>query len=311
MPDIVITEFIDEDAASNLSEGYDVFYDPDLVNRPVELRKLLADAVALVVRNRTRVDSTLLDRAPKLKVIGRLGVGLDNIDLDACERRGIAVCPATGAPTISVAEYVIATMLVLMRAGAYRSNEAIIAGAWPRTALVGHDAAGKTLGLVGFGAIARAVAKRAIALEMTVFAHDPYISNDEPAWQLARSRSWPDLLRSSDVISLHVPLLDGTRNLLDAAAIQNLKQGAIVINTARGGIVDEDAVVEALRTGHLGGAALDVFDSEPLSAAAAARFVDVPNLILTPHIAGITEEANARTGALTIANVRAVLESER
>lgn len=309
MPDIVITEFIDKDAISNLSEGYDVFYDPDLVNRPVELRELLANAVALVVRNGTRVDTTLLDRAPNLKVVGRLGVGLDNIDLDACERREIAVCPAIGAPTISVAEYVIATMLVLMRGVAYRSNEAMIAGAWPRTALVGHDAAGKTLGLVGFGAIARAVAQRAIALEMTAFAYDPYVSGDDPAWQLAPSRSWSDLLRLSDVISLHVPLSDRTRNLLDAAAIQSLKQGAIVINTARGGIIDEHAIGEALRAGHLGGAALDVFDSEPLSSAAAARFVDVPNLILTPHIAGITEESNARTGALTIANVRAVLEA--
>lgn len=308
MPDIVITEFVDEAAVADLSADYDVIYDPDLVQRPEEIHALLADAIALVVRNRTQVTASLLDAGPNLKVVGRLGVGLDNIDLDACRERGVPVCPATGASTVSVAEYVIATTLTLLRGDAYRANSSMIAGEWPRTRLVGCDAAGKCIGLVGFGAIAREVAKRATALEMTVVAHDPYVAGDDAVWDLASSRELPDLLATADVVSLHVPLVDETRHLIDAPVLQTMKRGAILVNAARGGIVDEDAACEALRSGQLGGAALDVFETEPLSAAAAARFNGVPNLILTPHIAGITEEANERTGVITVANVRRVLE---
>ena len=309
MPDIVITEFVDEAAVADLGADYDVTYDPSLVDRPQEIGALLADALALIVRNRTQVDATLLDAAPQLKVVGRLGVGLDNIDLEACERRGVAVCPATGAGTVSVAEYVIATLLVLLRGGTYRCTESVIAGEWPRTAVVGRDAAGKCLGLVGFGAIARAVAERARALNMTVAAYDPFVPSDDIARQGVESRALTDLLASADVISLHVPLTVETRHLIDEASIATLKPGAIVINAARGGIIDELAVVDALRQGRLGGAALDVFEAEPLSAASATRFADVPNLILTPHVAGITDEANRRTGVITVANVRGVLEA--
>lgn len=309
MPEIVITEFVDEAAVADLSADYDVIYDPDLVQRPEAIHALLADAIALVVRNRTQVTASLLDAGPNLKVVGRLGVGLDNIDLDACRKRGVPVCPATGASTVSVAEYVIATMLTLLRGDAYRANASMIAGEWPRIRLVGCDAAGKCIGLVGFGAIAREVAKRAAALEMTVVAHDPYVAGDDAVWDLASSRELLDLLATADVVSLHVPLVDETRHLIDAPVLQTMKRGAILVNAARGGIVNEDAVCESLRSGQLGGAALDVFETEPLSAAAAARFNGVPNLILTPHIAGITEEANERTGVITVANVRRALEA--
>ncbi len=308
MPDIVISEFMDAAALADLAADYEVVYDPELVDRPADLEALLPEARALIVRNRTRVDGALLDAAPRLKVVGRLGVGLDNIDLEACARRGVAVCPATGAGSVSVAEYVIATMLALLRGGAYGCKAAMIAGRWPRTALVGREAAGRRLGLIGFGAIAREVAKRAAALEMVVLAHDPYVAPDDEAWRLAESLDLPELLSAVDVVSLHLPLLAETRNLVDAAALAHLKPEAIVINAARGGILDEEALIAALRAGRLAGAALDVFATEPLGADAAARFADVPNLILTPHIAGITQESNARTGALTAAQVRAHLE---
>ena len=308
MPDIVISEFVDEAAVANLASDYDVFYDPDLVDRHDELLSLLQDAVALIVRNRTQVTGPLLDAGPKLKVVGRLGVGLDNIDLDACEARQVAVCPATGANTVSVAEYVIATMLVLLRGGAYAANDTMTSGDWPRTALVGREAAGRVLGLVGLGAIARAVATRAVALGMSVVAHDPYVDAGDDAWQLAEPRDLPDLFAEADVATLHVPLTDETQHMVNAAVLETMKPGAIVINAARGGIVDEAAVAAALRSGQLGGAALDVFENEPLAGANAASFADTPNLILTPHIAGITDESNQRTGAVTVANVRAVLE---
>lgn len=308
MPDIVITEFVDEAAVADLAADYSVVYDPGLADRREEIAPLLADAIALIVRNRTRVDAALLDAGPNLKVVGRLGVGLDNIDLDACGRRGIPVCPATGANKVSVAEYVIATLLTLLRGETYRSNGPVIAGQWPRTVLVARDAAGKSLGLVGLGAIAREVATRAAALGMTVLAHDPYLPSGDPAWQLAKTRALPELLASADVVTLHVPLTGETRHLIGAAELAAMKPDAILINTARGGVVDEDAVVAALRAGELGGAALDVFETEPLTAAAAARFAGVSNLILTPHVAGVTVEANRRTGRITVANVRAVLE---
>ena len=165
MADIVISEFMDEAAVSDLAGGYEVLYDAGLVDRPADLAAALADARALIVRNRTQVNAALLAAAPRLAVVGRLGVGLDNIDMAACEAHGVAVCPATGANAVAVAEYVIATMLVLLR-GAYGATARIVAGEWPRGALIGREAAGRRLGLVGLGGVAREVARRARALDM-------------------------------------------------------------------------------------------------------------------------------------------------
>jgi len=313
MPDIVISEFMDRDAVDGLAADYDVVYDPALVDRPDELAALVGDAPALIVRNRTRVRGALLDAARALRVVGRLGVGLDNIDLEACAARAIAVCPATGANSVSVAEYVLATALSLLRGGTYGATEAVVAGQWPRQTAIGREAAGRRLGLIGFGAIAREVARRAAALGMTIAAHDPFLDAGDAAWNSVvaggvANMELPALLACADVISLHVPLTDATRHQIDAAAIARMKPGAIVINAARGGVVDEAALVAALRDGRLGGAALDVFENEPVTAQSGALFAGAPNLILTPHIAGLTEEANLRTAALTAANVRRVLE---
>lgn len=307
-PDIVITEFMDESAVAGLAADFIVRYDPDLADRRGDLLGSLGSARALVVRNRTRVDGELLDAAPHLLAVGRLGVGLDNIDVAECERRSISVWPATGANAAAVAEYVIAALLILFR-GAYTSTGRVAVGEWPRTELSGREIAGKRLGLVGFGGIARLVAQKAVALGMDVAAHDPLLAPTDAAWQSARrAESLGELLATSDAVSLHVPLVDATRNLIDASAIAQLPAGAIVVNTSRGGIVDEDALVAALRTGRLGGAGLDVFATEPVDAAAGGRFGGVPNLLLTPHIAGITQESNRRVSAVTAAAVRRVLE---
>ncbi len=267
-----------------------------------------AGARALIVRNRTQVRGALLDAAVRLKAIGRLGVGLDNIDLDLCRARGIRVLPATGANDVSVAEYVLAAALLLAR-GAFFASAQVLAGEWPRERQIGHEIAGRRLGLVGFGAIAREVARKARGLDMLVSAYDPYVTKGEPAWhEVGHCRTLEQLLEAADIVSVHVPLVPATRGLIDARAIAAMKPGAILINAARGGIVDEGALVEALRTGRLGGAALDVFESEPLTAEAAALFEAVPNLILTPHIAGRTAECDVRVSALIAASVRRALE---
>ena len=299
---VIVSEFMDEAALAGFGPQVDLTYDPSLVDNREALLAALPGAQALIVRNRTQVDQAVLDAAPDLRVVGRLGVGLDNIDMAACKARDVIVHPATGANTLSVAEYVISTTLSLLR-GAYSSNAAMIAGQWPRNALIGLEASGRVMGLVGYGGIARAVADRARALGMTIAAYDPYLPEDDAAWAEARRCSIDELLGLADVVSLHVPLTDETRGLIDAQAIAGMKPGAIVINTARGGVVDEPALAAALREGRLGGAALDVFETEPLTAEAGAVFKDVPNLILTPHIAGVTDEGNIRVSAITVENV--------
>ena len=309
MADIVITEFMDPDAVESLRAGFDVRYDPDLHGDPAGIAGMLGPARALIVRNRTRVDAALLAAGPRLVAVGRLGVGLDNIDLDACAERGVSVHPATGANVVAVAEYVIAATLAMLR-GAYHATGRVLAGEWPRTALIGREASGKTLGIVGFGAIGRAVAQRAAALGMEAAAFDPVLPADDPAWRTPGVRRFDDLgalLAASDVVTLHVPLTAATRHLVGAGEIAAMKHGACIVNTARGGVLDEAAMAQALASGRLGAAALDVFEDEPLPAG--SPLAGVPNLYLTPHVAGLTEEANARTGALVASRIRDALGS--
>jgi (S)-sulfolactate dehydrogenase len=299
MARIVITEFMDERAVAQLrAAGHDVLYEPTLVDDAPRLAAEAAGCDALVVRNRTQVRGELLAALARCRVVGRLGVGLDNIDVPACEARSIAVVPATGANALSVAEYVVATAMLLLR-GAYTSTGDVAAGRWPRNALSsGREIGGKTLGLVGFGSIGQLTAKLARGLGMDVCAYDAMMDDQHPAFAAlgVRCAGLDEVLAMSDVVSLHVPLVPATRGLLDAARIAQMKQGAVLVNTARGGIVDEAALAAALRSGHLGGAALDVFTAEPLPAS--AHFEGCPNLVLTPHIAGVSAESNERVSFL-------------
>lgn len=306
-PDVVITEFMDESAVEALRAQCDVLYDATLVDRQADLLATLVGARALIVRNRTQVNTALLAAAPGLVVVGRLGVGLDNIDLPACRARHIEVIPATGANALAVAEYVIATAMVLLR-GAYLSSAEVAAGNWPRPRLSeGREIGGKTLGLVGFGGIGRLTARLAQALGMHVLAHDPLVAPDDALWARhdVAPRDIDALLAEADVVSLHVPLTDATRALMDPARIARMKPGAVLINTARGGIVNEPALADALREGRLAGAALDVFDREPLPAG--SPLAGTPNLILTPHIGGVTRESNTRVSTLIAQKVGAFL----
>ncbi len=307
MADIVISEFMDQAAIDEVLAGRDVLYDAALVDNPAELRDALADARALIVRNRTRVDTGLLEAAPRLETVGRLGVGLDNIDLDACRARNVTVHPATGANDAAVAEYVITAAMVLMR-GAWLDASAVRAGDWPRMAMIGREIAGKRLGLIGFGGIARQTAFRALALGMDVAAHDPYLATDDPAWEDVDNLPLIELVRTADVLSLHVPLTDETRHLIDRDKLAVMKKDAVLINAARGSVVDEIAVADALRAGRLGGAAFDVFEREPVSADSGTHFDGLDNLLLTPHIAGVTVESNVRVSRVTALNVLADLD---
>tara|TARA_R110002020_G_scaffold198830_5_gene400073 strand:+ start:12722 stop:13654 length:933 start_codon:yes stop_codon:yes gene_type:complete len=297
MVDIVITEFMDEAAVARLAQHYDTHYDPKLVDDPAAMHGHLTSARALIVRNRTQVREALLSMGPKLRVVGRLGVGLDNIDVAACKARSIKVIPATGANDLSVAEYVITTALMLLRGAFLRSAE-VAAGAWPRQSMMGRELAGKTIGLVGYGSIAREVAWRAHMMGMQIVAYDPFLAADHPGWQIARNVSLDAVLELSDVVSLHTPLTDATQHMIDAPALATMKPDGVLINAARGGIVDEAALAEALRNARLGGAALDVFEVEPLTAEAGEKFMDLDNLVLTPHIAGVTGESNERVSHL-------------
>ncbi|MGA8032768.1 MAG: NAD(P)-dependent oxidoreductase, partial [Casimicrobiaceae bacterium] len=255
---IVITEFMDGDAVAALARRFDVAYDRDLVDREADLRAQVADADALIVRNRTQVDAALLASAVNLRVVGRLGVGLDNIDTAACAARRIEVIPATGANALAVAEYVIAMAMVLLR-GAYQSSADVAAGGWPRAALSGgREVCGKTIGLIGFGGIGRETARLARAVGMHAIGFDPQVAADSAVWTEHRTspRSLAEVVAQCDVLSLHVPLTPDTRQLIDAARIATMRPDAILINTSRGGVVDEAAVAAALVAGTLGGAAL-------------------------------------------------------
>jgi (S)-sulfolactate dehydrogenase len=309
MMKILICEFMDGSAVQFLRRRFDTRYDPDLVDRREELFAALQDADALIVRNRTQVNAELLAVAPKLRVVGRLGVGLDNIDLAASRARQVAVIPATGANAAAVAEYVVCAAMMLLR-GAYRSSTDVASGGWPRAALSdGREIGGKLIGIVGFGGIGRLTARLARSLGMRVLACDPLIAADSPIWQAEETSclSLEGLLAQADVVSLHIPLSPGTRNLIGAAQLALMKSDAVLINTARGGTVDETALAIALRAGRLGGAALDVFAGEPL--ASGSPLADCPNLILTPHIAGVTREANQRVSSMIAEQVAALLES--
>ncbi len=301
---ILITEFMDEAAVKSLANTFETIYDPDLADRQDDIPSKLANVEALIVRNRTKVTKELLSTAPNLKCVGRLGVGLDNIDQVACAERGVTVFPAIGANNLSVAEYVISSAMTLLR-GAYTSTNEVLAGGWPRQACAGREISGKTLGLIGFGAIAQHTATLARALGMDICAYDPFLPSDHNAWEGAQSLDLEALLVKSDVISLHTPLTPDTHHLINADRLSHMKTDAILINAARGGVVDESALSNALRDGKLGGAAFDVFETEPVTLESGTIFKDVPNLLLTPHIAGVTAESNVRVSSLiakTVAN---------
>ncbi|MCA9739443.1 MAG: phosphoglycerate dehydrogenase [Gemmatimonadota bacterium] len=256
------------------------------VSTPDQLLSELPTAHGLLVRSKTRVDAELLQHALVLEVIGRAGVGVDNIDLEAATARGIPVLNAPAGNTISAAELTMALMLGLAR-GVPAADQALRSGTWSKTQ--GVELRGKTLGLVGAGRIGGEVARRCLAFGMRVLAYDPYLSAQRAEELNLEAADLDTVLGEADVISLHVPLTESTRGLIDAARLKALKPGVLLINVARGGVVDEDALAEALHAGTIAGAALDVYEHEPLQEGSPLR--GAPNLVLTPHLGASTAEA--------------------
>ena len=309
MATVLVSEFMDGSALAFLENRLSVDYAPNLFDDQQTLMQRVSAVDALIVRNRTPVTRELLNHAGQLKVVGRLGVGLDNIDLDAARQANIQVLPATGANAVAVAEYVMSALLHLRRPMT-SGFQAMVGGDWPREQFIGGEISGKTLGLIGFGQIAQIVAKRAAAFGMRIAYFDPYIDASEHDSVATAVSSLDELLALSDSVSIHVPLTEDTHRLMNSQRLALMKSGAILINTSRGGIVDERALIHHIQTGHLGGAALDVFEHEPLDELKGARFDGIDALILTPHIAGVTHESNRRVSQVTAENVLRALGYE-
>ena len=294
---ILVTEFMDEDAVNLLRKKYEVYYDISLAEDSNSLVKLINKMKALIVRNKTLVTRELIENAPNLTCVGRLGVGLDNIDLNACEEQNITVYPALGANSHSVAEYVICASMLLLRKAYFKKNE-MIAGNWPRQESSGSEVYGKTLGLIGFGDIAQKTRDLALGLGMKTVAYDPYLDKDSNVWKETKNLDLDNLLSISDIISLHIPLSKETKNLIDEKKLRLIKNSSVIINAARGGVIDENQLAKLLKENKIGGAALDVFNNEPINREYTKKFEGIDNLILTPHIGGVTKESNKRVSEM-------------
>ncbi len=265
-----------------------------------ELTAELRDADALIVRSATRVAGTLLSAAPQLRVVGRAGVGIDNIDVDAATERGVLVMNTPGSNAVSVAEHTLALLLALARR-IPQLHTALRAGRWEKSGAAGIELRGKTLGLVGFGRVGAEVARRVRALEMRLVVSDPYISPEVAAEAGVELVPLAGLLAQSDFVSLHASLSPATEKMINRDSLAQMKRGAYLVNTARGELVDEPALTEALSSGHLAGAALDVFAEEPPRN---SPLLALPNVIVTPHVAGSTAEAQEEVGFLIAQQVR-------
>lgn len=271
-----------------------------------EFRTALGIADALIVRSATRVTREMLANGPSLKAVGRAGVGVDNIDLPAATKRGIAVFNAPGGNTIAAAELTMALLISVARR-IPAAEASVRRGEWNRAAFKGVELRGKTLGLIGAGRIGGEVALRCQAFGMEVIAYDPYLSPTRADELDVELTGFDEVIERADFVSLHVPLTDETRGILDEATLKGMKSTAFVVNASRGGVVDEVALAKALHDGDIAGAALDVFEEEPLAADSPLR--GAPNLVLTPHLGASTEEAQVGVATEVAQKIRLLLET--
>ncbi|MWB79664.1 hydroxyacid dehydrogenase [Pseudooceanicola sp. 216_PA32_1] len=286
--------------------GYRTVHTPPYADSPVISEFLQKTGAEGIVSRMGRLDAAVMDAAPQLKVISKHGVGVDNIDIEAAAARGIPVLVATGANAVSVAEHAIALLLATVKR-VLPLDAGLRAGRWEKPGFSGHEIAGSTLGLMGMGAIAQATGRMAKGLGLDLLGYDPYAPDSAfQALDVTRCASVEELLARSDILSLHCPLTEQTRGLLNAKTLAQMPRGAYIINTARGGLIDEAALVAAIQSGHLAGAGLDTFAVEP--PAADHPFFAVPEIVLTPHIGGVTRQAGARVGVDAVRGIFQILD---
>lgn len=306
---VLITELIWPSGLEKIKQYAEVEYDPSLWNNRELLFEKVKDVDALIVRNQTEVDRELLNSTNNLKVVGRLGVGLDNIDIQSTKELGVKVVFARNANAISVAEYVMTAMLEVNRP-LFLANQDVKKGNWDRKKFTGSELYGKTVGLVGTGEIAHRVGKRALSFGMNILGYDPFLT--EYDFAIAETGinyvSFEEILLFSDFISIHVPLTKATKSIFSTNEFKTMKKNAYIINTSRGGIVDEEALYVATTNNFIAGAYLDVLEEEPVNPL--NPLLKCENIVITPHVAGLTEESQFRTSLLVANEVCKILKGD-
>jgi D-3-phosphoglycerate dehydrogenase len=295
---VLVREEIAEAGVELLREHFDVDVDAES-----DLAGIIGDYDAIIIRSATKLTAPLIDAGTRLKVIGRAGVGVDNVDVEAATRRGIVVANAPESNIVSAAEHAIGLLFALAR-NIPQAHAALVEGRWERSKWGGIELAEKTLGVLGFGRIGQLVARRALAMQMQVIAYDPFVSAERFRDLGVESDTFDRVLSRADIVMIHLPLNDETRGVIDAAAFAKMKEGARLVNAARGELVDEQALLAALESGRLAGAAIDVFPQEPYS----GPLLSAPNLVVTPHLAASTDEAQDRAGVVVAEQVAAALD---
>ncbi|MDC0198064.1 hypothetical protein OAK13_04510 [Candidatus Thioglobus sp.] len=308
MKKVLITEFMEQDSVDKISKSFEVTYDPSLYENPENLSSLIMETDAVIVRNKTQLTEELLLKANKLSFVGRLGVGLDNIDTDFCSANGIFVQPATGMNADSVAEYVITCALSLLK-NIPIAHSGTASGQWPRTSIESRELGGKTLGLLGFGTIGRKVCRLAQLFGAEVIAYDPFFQKSDVSEFDISLVEQENLFSLSDVISIHLPLTNDTKDLINENSFKLMKRNPIIINSSRGSIVNELDLIEAYSQNVISGFALDVYSSEPVQEDFYKQISNSMNCILTPHNSGVTSESNVRVSQFIAEKTIDFLES--
>ncbi len=299
---ILITEFINQNSIDNLKKKFEIKYDEKIYENKLKLENIIHNYEGLIVRNKTQIDSNVLKNAKKLKFIGRLGVGLDNIDTEFCKNKNIHVQPATGMNADSVAEYVVSSSMSLIKKIPMFHN-GTIKGEWPRTTIRSAEINQKFLGIIGFGTIGKKVAKFCSKNGLKILAYDPYINEINDKEIDAKLSNLNEIYEKSDIISIHLPLTDETKNMINKSSFSKMKNNPIIINTSRGSIINENDLIDAYHEKIISGFALDVFENEPIESKFYNKIVPGMNCILTPHISGVTTESNIRVSDFIVKKI--------